>query len=160
MDDECNIEMLSSYVVVDEDQFLAFSKVGADGFQYVLASKGLLLLYDVRTPMVPLLCWAHNLDNPCFIDVIRLLKLRSQSRDDTYQWATKSYFCIMLGSFWNCEFKLFCYGPSSANEGYLATEKFCKPFLSRDLSKLVCELDEFGGFILIRLMSLEKIEAQ
>ncbi|MBA0711188.1 hypothetical protein Golax_010399 [Gossypium laxum] len=49
--------------------------------------------------MVPLLCWAHDLDNPCFIDVIRLLKLRSQSRDATYQWETKSYFCIMLGSF-------------------------------------------------------------
>ncbi|KAG8499002.1 hypothetical protein CXB51_005400 [Gossypium anomalum] len=84
-----------------------------DGFQCVLASKGLLLLCDVRTPMVPLLCWAHDLDNPCFIDVIR-----SQFRDDTYQWATKSYFYIILGSFWNCEFKLFCYGPSSANEGY------------------------------------------
>ncbi|MBA0613185.1 hypothetical protein Godav_013673 [Gossypium davidsonii] len=112
--------MLSSYVVVDEDQFLVFSKAEADGFQCVLASKGLLLLCDVHTPMVPLLCWAHDLDNPCFIDVIRLLKLR-----------------------------LFCYGLSSSNEGYVATEisKFCKPFLSRDLSKLVCELDEFGGLL-------------
>ncbi|MBA0846017.1 hypothetical protein Goarm_023296 [Gossypium armourianum] len=98
--EESVIEMLNSYVVVDEDQFLVFSKAEADGFQCVLASKGLLLLCD------------------------------------------------------NCEFKLFCYGLSSSNEGYVATEisKFCKPFLSRDLSKLVCELDEFGGFILIRLM--------
>ncbi|KAK5792546.1 hypothetical protein PVK06_033661 [Gossypium arboreum] len=74
--DECNviclgkIEMLSSYVVVDEDLFLSFSKAGADGFQCVLASKGLLLLCDMCTPMVPLFCWAHDLDNPCFIDVI------------------------------------------------------------------------------------------
>ncbi|KAK5839563.1 hypothetical protein PVK06_008364 [Gossypium arboreum] len=84
---------------VGDDQFLAFSKAGATGFQCVLASKGLLLLCDVRTPMVPLLYWAHDLDNPCFIDVIRLLKLRSQSRNETYQWATKSYFCIMLDHF-------------------------------------------------------------
>ncbi|MBA0561956.1 hypothetical protein Golob_018746 [Gossypium lobatum] len=216
--DECNvtclakIEMLSPYAVVDEDQFLAFSRAGADGFQFVLASLSLLLLCDVRKPMVPLLRWAHALDNPCFIDVIRLSELRSQSRDDTYQWATESGFCIILGSFWNCEFRLFCYGPSSANEGSVAMEisKFCKPFLawdfpsdlllsnqechcgsclvreefskgalpewidwqqkkdivlgfgvlSRDLSKLVCESDEFGGFTLIRLMSSGRIEAQ
>ncbi|MBA0687856.1 hypothetical protein Goari_015356, partial [Gossypium aridum] len=154
--------MLSPYAVVDEDQFLAFSRAGADGFQFVLASLSLLLLCDVRKPMVPLLRWAHALDNPCFIDVIRLSELRSQSRDDTYQWATESGFCIILGSFWNCEFRLFCYGPSSANEGSVAMEisKFCKPFLSRDLSKLVCESDEFGGFTLIRLMSSGRIEAQ
>ncbi|MBA0556164.1 hypothetical protein Golob_026289 [Gossypium lobatum] len=60
MHDECNVIC-----------FLVFSKAEADGFQCVLASKGLLLLCDVRTPMVPLLCWAHDLDNPCFIDVIR-----------------------------------------------------------------------------------------
>ncbi|MBA0711187.1 hypothetical protein Golax_010399 [Gossypium laxum] len=60
MHDECNVSC-----------FLVFSKAEADGFQCVLASKGLLLLCDVRTPMVPLLCWAHDLDNPCFIDVIR-----------------------------------------------------------------------------------------
>ncbi|MBA0648387.1 hypothetical protein Goklo_016119 [Gossypium klotzschianum] len=54
MHDECNVICLE-----------------ADGFQCVLASKGLLLLCDVHTPMVPLLCWAHDLDNPCFIDVIR-----------------------------------------------------------------------------------------
>ncbi|KAG8474932.1 hypothetical protein CXB51_031642 [Gossypium anomalum] len=150
------IEMLNPYAIVDEDQFLAFSRAGADGFQFVLASKSLLLLCDVCKPMVPLLCWVHHLDNPCFIDVIRLSELRSQFRDDTYQWATESGFCIILGLFWNCEFRLFCYGPSSASEGYVATEisKFCKPFLSRDLSKLLCESDEFDGFILIMLILL------
>ncbi|MBA0717570.1 hypothetical protein Golax_005371 [Gossypium laxum] len=156
------IEMLNPYAIVDKDQFLAFSRAKADGFQFVLASKSLLLLCDVCKPMVPLLCWAHHLHNPCFIDVIRLSELRSQFRDDTYQWATESGFCIILGLFWNCEFRLFCYSPSSASEGYVAIEisKFCKPFLSRDLSKLLCESDEFDGFILIRLMSLGKIEAQ
>ncbi|MBA0725466.1 hypothetical protein Golax_022054 [Gossypium laxum] len=68
-------------------------------------------------------------------------------------------FCIILGSFWNCEFKLFCYGPYLVNEGFVATEisKFCKPFLSRGFSKLACESDEFGGLILIRLMSIGRI---
>ncbi|XP_039031402.1 uncharacterized protein LOC120166106 [Hibiscus syriacus] len=215
---ECNviclakIDMLSPYNVVDEDQFLAFSRAGADGFQFALACRSLLLLCDVRKPMMPLLRWAHDLDNPCFIVVIRLSELRSQSRDDRYQLATESGFCVILGSFWNCEFRLFCYGPSLTNEGSIAMgiSQFCKPFLawdlssefllsnqechcgsclvredfskgalpewidwqqkkdivlgfgilSRDLSELVHESDEFGGFTLIRLMSSGKIEAQ
>ncbi|MBA0664956.1 hypothetical protein Goklo_004885 [Gossypium klotzschianum] len=122
--DECNviylskIEMLGLYVVVDEDQFLAFSRVGVDGFQFVLAFKSLYLLCNVRNPRMPLLFWAHDLDNPCFIDVIKLSGLR-----------------------------LFCYGASLANEGFVATKisKFCKPFLSRSFSKLSCESNEFGG---------------
>ncbi|EOY07249.1 TATA box-binding protein-associated factor RNA polymerase I subunit C, putative [Theobroma cacao] len=216
--DQCNViclakvEMLSPYTVDEEDQFLAFSRAGADGFQFVLASRSLLVLCDVRKPMMPLLRWAHNLDNPCYIHVFRLSELRSQSRDDRYHWATESGFCIILGSFWNCEFRLFCYGPSPASEGSTASEiaKFCKPFLAwdlpsdlslssrechcgsclvreefskgalpewvdwqqkkdivlgfgilnRDISELVCESDEFGGFTLIRLMSSGKIETQ
>ncbi|XP_022742214.1 uncharacterized protein LOC111293644 isoform X2 [Durio zibethinus] len=216
--DKCNViclakvEMLSPYVVGEEDQFLAFSRAGADGFQFVLASHSLLVLCDVRKPMMPLLRWAHNLDNPCYIDVFMLSELRSQSRDDRYQGSTESGFCIILGSFWNCEFRLFCYGPSSACEGSIGMgiSKFCKPFLAwdlpsdlllssqechcgsclvreefskgalpewvdwqhkkdivlgfgilnRDLSELVCESDEFGGFTLIRLMSSGRIEAQ
>ena len=69
--DKCNVtclakvEMLSPYAVGEKDQFLAFSRAGADGFQFVLASHGLLVLCDVRKPMMPLLRWAHNLDNPC-----------------------------------------------------------------------------------------------
>ncbi|CAN0845728.1 hypothetical protein LINGRAHAP2_LOCUS4186 [Linum grandiflorum] len=37
--------------------------------------------------------------------------LRSNSRDDTYEWANKSGFGIVLGSFLNSEFSIFCYGP-------------------------------------------------
>ncbi|KAH1073519.1 hypothetical protein J1N35_025847 [Gossypium stocksii] len=96
--------MLNPYAIVDEDQFLAFSRAGADGFQFVLACKSLLLRCDVCKPMMPLLCWAHHLDNPCFIDVIRLSELRSQFRDDTYQWATQSD--KMYGFSLNAEFGL------------------------------------------------------
>ena len=52
---------------------------------------------------------AHGLDNPCHINIFRLSELRSNSRDDTYKWASESGFCIILGSFQNCEFNLFCY---------------------------------------------------
>nr|KJB45584.1 hypothetical protein B456_007G313800 [Gossypium raimondii] len=80
--DKCNviclakIEMLSPYAVVDEDQSLAFPRVGADGFQFVLASQSLLLLCDMHKTVVPMLRWAHDLDNPCFNDVIRLISSR------------------------------------------------------------------------------------
>ncbi|MBA0654517.1 hypothetical protein Goklo_021508, partial [Gossypium klotzschianum] len=80
--DECNvicldkIEMLSPYAVVDEDQSLVFPRVGVDGFQFVLASQSLLLLCDMHKTVVPMLRWAHDLDNPCFNDVIRLVSSR------------------------------------------------------------------------------------
>ncbi|TYI58038.1 hypothetical protein E1A91_D11G324500v1 [Gossypium mustelinum] len=73
---QSDIEMLSPYAVVDEDQSLAFPRVGADGFQFVLASQSLLLLCDMHKTVVPILRWAHDLDDPCFNDVIRLISSR------------------------------------------------------------------------------------
>ncbi|XP_050230114.1 uncharacterized protein LOC126679182 isoform X2 [Mercurialis annua] len=117
------------------------------------------------------------------------------------------------GSFWNCEFSLFCYGPSlPARKGSIALEiseiskssyawelpsdlllsgnkcrcgnclvreEFLKDslpewidwqqkkerilgfgILSKDLSSLLFESDEYGGFTLIRLMSSGKLELQ
>ncbi|MBA0861996.1 hypothetical protein Goshw_003359, partial [Gossypium schwendimanii] len=49
------IEMLNPYAIVDKDQFLAFSRAKAYGFQFVLASKSLLLLCDLCKPMDSLL---------------------------------------------------------------------------------------------------------
>ncbi|XP_061956992.1 uncharacterized protein LOC133678625 isoform X2 [Populus nigra] len=122
-------------------------------------------------------------------------------------------FGIILGSFWNCEFSLFCYGPSfPPRKGSIALEiskfssclyawdhpsglmlsgddcqrgdclvreQFWKEalpewtdwqqkkdivlgfgVLSNDLSSLLFEPDEFGGFVLIRLMSSGKLESQ
>jgi hypothetical protein len=117
--DECvvsclaKVEMLRLYANVKNERFLTFTMVDSDRFCFVLASDSLLLLCDVRKPMVPVLQWGHGLDKPCYIDVFRLTELRSNSRDDTYRWASESGFCIILGSFWNCEFNLFCYGPTS-----------------------------------------------
>nr|POF00279.1 hypothetical protein CFP56_29823 [Quercus suber] len=106
------VEMLRMYTSVQNERFLTFTVAGSDGFCFALASDSLLVLCDVRKPMMPLLQWAHGLDNPCHINVFRLSELRSNSRDDKYRWASKSGFCIILGSFQNCEFNLFCYGPT------------------------------------------------
>ncbi|KAF5751291.1 hypothetical protein HS088_TW02G00304 [Tripterygium wilfordii] len=204
------IEMLGMYASI-EKQFLAISKAGSDGFRFVLASDNLLVIYDVRKPLMPILQWVHNLDQPCFIDVFRLSELRSLLKDVTCEWATESGFCIALGSFWNCEFKLFCYGPRlpSCKESdtpeisnyctsiyawelpsnfflsgrecpcgnCLLREDFAKEaalndwrqttdivlgfgVLSKDLSSLLSESGESGGFMLIRLMSSGKLESQ
>lgn len=127
--DECvvtclaKVEMLRLYAKFENERFLTFTVVDSDRFCFALASDSLLLLCDVRKPMVPVLQWGHGLDKPCYIEVFRLSELRSNSRDDAFSWASESGFCIMLGSFWNCEFNLFCYGPTlPADKGSMASE--------------------------------------
>ncbi|KAK4571841.1 hypothetical protein RGQ29_030304 [Quercus rubra] len=207
------VEMLRIYTSVQNERFLTFTMAGSDGFCFALASDSLLVLCDVRKPMMPLLQWAHGLDNPCHINVCRLSELRSNSRDDKYRWASESGFCIILGSFRNCEFNLFCYGPTiptprgsiisevskvlkthyawelpsdlllSGREcqcgSCLVREEILKDdlpewidwqhkkelalgfvILDKDLSAMLSELNEFGGFTLIRLMSSGKLESQ
>ncbi|CAL8084011.1 unnamed protein product [Prunus armeniaca] len=162
---------------------------------------------------MPVLQWAYGLDKPSYVDVLRLSELRSQSRDDKFNWASDSGFCIIVGSFWYCDFSIFCYGPSlpapigsvaskiselrksfyawelpsdlllSGHECHcescLVKEEFSKDALpewidwqqkkeivlgfgivNKDLSALLSEPDEFGGFTLIRLMSSGKRELQ
>ncbi|CAK9166786.1 unnamed protein product [Ilex paraguariensis] len=110
------------------DQFIALARAGSDGFYFTVASNYLLILCDVRKPLMPVLQWAHGLDNPTFITVFRLSDLRSHPKDDRYKWASDSGNCIILGSFLNCEFSAFCYGPG--NKGCVAFEilKFSKSF--------------------------------
>ncbi|XP_050230105.1 uncharacterized protein LOC126679182 isoform X1 [Mercurialis annua] len=206
------IDMFGRYAPA-EKEFLAFSKAVSDHFHFVLASNNMLVLCDVRKPLRAVLQWAHGLDNPCYIDVCRLSELRSNSINNEHEWATDSGFGIILGSFWNCEFSLFCYGPSlPARKGSIALEiseiskssyawelpsdlllsgnkcrcgnclvreEFLKDslpewidwqqkkerilgfgILSKDLSSLLFESDEYGGFTLIRLMSSGKLELQ
>ncbi|KAJ4721002.1 TATA box-binding protein associated factor RNA polymerase I subunit C [Melia azedarach] len=217
--DRCNvsllakIDMLDLCAPVEKERFLAFCKAGSHGFNFVLVSDSSLVFCDVRKPMTPLLQWAHGLDKPTHVESFRLSELRSNSRDDKYDWANESGFGIVLGSFWNCEFSLFCCGPSLPGQGEPSASKiskFCKSLyawelpsdlllsgrdcrcgnclvreeflkgalpkwinwqqrkdivlgfgiLSRDLSVVLHEADEFGGFTLIRLMSSGKLEAQ
>ncbi|KAL6964600.1 hypothetical protein U1Q18_035650 [Sarracenia purpurea var. burkii] len=204
------IDTLVMSASVPNDRFVSFSKAGSDGFYFVVASEHLLLLCDVRKPFMPLLKWAHDLASPLYIKVFSLSELRSHYRDDRFKWASELGYCIIMGSFRNCEFSLFCYGPPP--RGTVASElpKFCKSFyawelpselslsgrdcncgsclvkeefskdalpewidwqqkkeivlgfgiLNKDLHAKLFELDGFGGFTLIRLMSSGKLESQ
>ncbi|KAK7345857.1 hypothetical protein VNO77_16470 [Canavalia gladiata] len=113
---ECNvsclmkIEMLRMYALDENERFLALSRAGPGNFYFTVASSTLLLLCDVRKPLVPVLQWMHGIEGPCYITVLSLSVLRSHSKDDTFKLASESGFCIILGSFWNCEFNAFCYG--------------------------------------------------
>ncbi|KAL4576825.1 hypothetical protein LXL04_012925 [Taraxacum kok-saghyz] len=98
------------------DSFLAFSIAAPDRFHFTLASNHTVFLCDIRKPMIPLLRWTHHVDNPSYIMVSNLSKLRSHCEDTTYNWASESGYTILLGSFWNCEFSLFCYGPDVREE--------------------------------------------
>ncbi|XP_024026436.1 uncharacterized protein LOC21399453 [Morus notabilis] len=124
------IEMLHMYASVENERFLALTRAGSDGFHFALASDSLLVLCDVRKPLMPVLQWVHRLAKPCYINVYRLADLRSNSSDDKYKKASESGFCIILGSFWNSEFNLFCYGPLLTPSGTIVSEatEFCKSF--------------------------------
>ncbi|KAG5520673.1 hypothetical protein RHGRI_033306 [Rhododendron griersonianum] len=124
------IDTLVMNIAVQTDRFVAFSKAGSDGFCFVVASNHWLLLCDVRKPFMPLLQWAHDLPNPSCINVFSLSQLRSHSKDDHFKWASDTGYCIVMGSFWNCEFCLFCYGPPlRASE----ISSLCKSFYAWEL---------------------------
>ncbi|PSS08370.1 Serine/threonine-protein kinase cdc7 [Actinidia chinensis var. chinensis] len=205
------IDALAMSTSAQDDRFVAFSKAASDDFYFVVASDHWLLLCDVRKPFMPLLQWAHDIANPSYITVFPLFELRSHSKDDRFNWASKSGNCIIMGSFWNCEFSLFCYGPPPGGTVASEISRFCKSFyawelpselslsgrechcgscllreefskdalpewvdwrqkkeivlgfgiLGKDLhNKELSELDGFGGFTLIRLMSSGKLESQ
>ncbi|CAL5203127.1 unnamed protein product [Lathyrus oleraceus] len=115
---ECNvtclmkIETLRMYAPDVNERFLALSRAGPDDFYFTVASSSLLVLCDVRKPLMPILQWKHNIDEPCYMNVLSLSMLRSHSKIDTFKLASEVGFCIILGSFWNSEFNIFCYGPA------------------------------------------------
>ncbi|CAK8566564.1 unnamed protein product [Lathyrus sativus] len=115
---ECNvtclmkIETLRMYAPDVNDRFLALSRAGPNDFYFTVASSSLLFLCDVRKPLMPILQWKHNIDEPCYMNVLSLSMLRSHSKVDNFKLASEMGFCIILGSFWNSEFNIFCYGPT------------------------------------------------
>ncbi|KAL3634102.1 hypothetical protein CASFOL_021156 [Castilleja foliolosa] len=212
---ECNVcsllklEMLS---MDKNDGFFAFSRVPSDGFFFTVATKTLLLLCDVRKPFMPVLQWAHGLQNPRYMAVFRLSELRANAEDTKYKLASESGYCIMLGSFWDDEFNIFCYGPDGNGNEPVSSQssKLCKlcyawglpsklslsdstckcgscvvreeftemslpswidwrqkkqlvlgfGILNADIYAQLSSLNRFGGFMLIRLTSLGKLEVQ
>ncbi|XP_059633280.1 uncharacterized protein LOC132276046 [Cornus florida] len=126
-------EKLVMDTVVLKDPFVEFSKVGSDGFYFAVASGHWLLLCDLRKPLMPLLRWAHDLDHPSYIDVFPLSVMRSHSNDGNYKWASESGYCIVMGSFWNCDFSSFCYGPPLSGSVAAEISKGCKSFYAWEL---------------------------
>ncbi|GAB4850607.1 hypothetical protein Ancab_029916 [Ancistrocladus abbreviatus] len=123
-------------VVENTSQFVAFSKAGPDGFYFTVASESLLVLCDVRKPLIPVLQWVQYLRQPRYMTVLPISKLRSNSSDDTHKWASETGFGIILGSFWSGDFSLFCYGPPTpAPPGSLASKisQFCNSFYAWEM---------------------------
>lgn len=207
--ESCNVSCLMK-ASLGMNHFVLFSKSGSDGFYFTVATDSRLLLCDIRKPQMPLLQWDHNIVTPCFLNVYKLSDLRSNSKEDNYKWASQSGYCILMGSLWNCECSLFCYGPSpkgtvspnmsklcnsfyawclpyelslSARECHcgscLVREEFAKAslrewvdwqlkkeivlgfgILDSDISCMLSNSNDYGGFTVIRLMSSAKLEAQ
>lgn len=133
---ECNVccllklEMLS---LGKNDGFFSLSRAGSDGFYFIVATRYLLLLSDVRKPLIPVLRWAHTVRNPRYITVFRLSDLRANAKETMYEWASESGYCVMLGSFWDNNFSLFCYGPKDNGDRFVHSEisKFCNSYYAR-----------------------------
>ncbi|CAL9157942.1 unnamed protein product [Musa hybrid cultivar] len=110
-----HIKMSSSLYVSPliemNDRFIAFGKASYNDFHIALVTEHRLLLFDVRKPLAPLLTWNHRMDSPHFIAMLRLSELRPSNE---FKWASESGYVILIGSFWNNEFTLFCYGPRKA----------------------------------------------
>ncbi|PIA38842.1 hypothetical protein AQUCO_02700203v1 [Aquilegia coerulea] len=130
------IEMFHLNRTISNSQFIAFCMAGTDGFYFAVATEENLFLIDIRKPMMSVLQWAHGLDNPHYINVFRLSELRSVVQEDRYKWASDSGFAILMGSFLNSKFSLFCYGPPLlALDKSVAfnVSKFCNPFYAWEL---------------------------
>lgn len=90
------------------EHYIAFCKAGFDDFHVSVVTERHLILLDVRKPLEPVLAWQHGLESPNHVAMFRLSELRPSKE---YEWASNSGFAILVGSFWNGEFSLFCYGP-------------------------------------------------
>ncbi|KAK3025917.1 hypothetical protein RJ639_041307 [Escallonia herrerae] len=90
------MDFQTSFNVRESDHVVAFSRAGSDGFYFTVASNDLLLLCDVRNPLLPLLQWQHGLENPHYVTVFRFSELRSHSRDDKFKWASDMGYCILM----------------------------------------------------------------
>ncbi|XP_006299498.2 uncharacterized protein LOC17893434 [Capsella rubella] len=86
------------------EEVVGFAKAGSDCFRFILASQSYVFLCDSRSG-VPLLKWQHDVEQPCFIDVYRLSELGIRTVESTTS-------CVIIGSFWNAQSQMFCYGPS------------------------------------------------
>ncbi|KAI5410106.1 hypothetical protein KIW84_055549 [Lathyrus oleraceus] len=98
-----NMPTLRMYAPDVNERFIALSRAGPDDFYFTVASNSLLVLCDVRKPLMPILQGKHNIDKPRYMNVLSLSMLRSHSKVYTFKLASKVGFCINMGPFWNSE---------------------------------------------------------
>ncbi|KAL1566270.1 hypothetical protein AAHA92_01900 [Salvia divinorum] len=127
---ECHVSCLLKLQMLKmrtNDGFFSLSRAGSDSFFYIVATRSMLLLCDVRKPLIPVLRWTHTVKNPRYMTVFRLSELRANAQDAQYKLASESGYCVILGSFWDSDFSLFCYGPDVNGNGSVnsAISKFC-----------------------------------
>ena len=73
-----------------KDRFVAFARADYDMFQFAVASKQHILLFDSRQPLTPILQWEHGLkQSPGYLQMCRLSELRTSIGND-YKWASDS----------------------------------------------------------------------
>lgn len=145
------LDMLS---VAKNNGFFAISRAGSDGFFFTVTTRNLLLLFDVRRPLMPVLRWAHGIRNPRYMTVFSLSDLRANAKDTEYKVASETGYCVMLGSFWDNEFDLFCYGPDVNANGSASSEiaKVCNLYYAWGLPSALL-LSSYGcncGSCLVR----------
>ncbi|XP_010487748.1 PREDICTED: uncharacterized protein LOC104765691 [Camelina sativa] len=105
--EDCSVRCLlqvESMNMAGTEEFVGFAKAGSDSFRFILASQSYVFLCDPRSG-VPLLKWQHDVERPCFIDAYRLSELGLGTVESTTS-------CVIIGSFWNAQSQMFCYGPS------------------------------------------------
>lgn len=114
------------------DGFFSLSRACSDGFHFIVATRSMLLLCDVRKPSIPVLRWTHIVQNPRYMTVFRLSDLRANAEDAKYKLASESGYCVILGSFWDGNFSLFCYGLDDNGNGSVNSgiTKFCNSYYS------------------------------
>ncbi|PKU80673.1 uncharacterized protein LOC110095321 isoform X1 [Dendrobium catenatum] len=93
----------------EKDTFQAFCRANFNDFHFTAVTERLLILFDVRQPLVPILTWDHGLEHPTYVSMFRLSELRTS---EEFKSVSELGFVILVGSFWKNEFKIFCYGPS------------------------------------------------
>ncbi|XP_052180646.1 uncharacterized protein LOC127793905 [Diospyros lotus] len=112
---------------------LQIDALDSDDFCFVVATSCLLLVFDVRKPLVPLLQWTHDLSSPSYINAFPLSDVRSHYKNDRFKWASDSGHCIILGSFWHSEFSIFCYGPTLGGTVASEISRFSKSYYAWEL---------------------------
>ncbi|KAK8969655.1 hypothetical protein KSP40_PGU019557 [Platanthera guangdongensis] len=89
------------------DTFQAFCGVDYSSFHFTAVTERLLLLFDTREPLVPVLTWLHGVDHPTYVSMFRLSEFRPS---EEFKWASESGFVILVGSFLKNDFKLIFFG--------------------------------------------------